>query len=126
MGAAFSVTLSWNGTSMTQPALIFQDEMQVINGNVLHNLSISVAGALLCSSSSPSGVTWHFTNSDQVPDSPASVFQQTRKTGNISLALLSRGSHRLDSSARSSGLWLCRLNGSTVEMPVAIYRRNEK
>ena len=123
------VSLTWNGSSVTRPVMIFQDEILILNDTLseaINDLSGATAGVLLCSSQSPSGVSWYFANNDVVPDAPASVFQQIRSVGNSSLALLSRGMDESDFSSRSSGLWICRLNGSTIEKPVAIYRRNER
>lgn len=122
---SFSVRILWNGTEIAGPFLIFHHEIQVINRTQAYETDSE--NTLWCVSESNAGVVWYFTDASRVPDSPATIFQQTRTTLNSSLAILSRGTAGDDNTSRSSGLWICRLNGSSDgEVPVGIYHRDSR
>ena len=125
------VYVTWNGTRITGPILIFQDEIQVINSTSLHDINSSnQPGALVCGSQSSSVVAWYMSDGTRVPDFPAEAFfQQTRETINgSSLAQLSRGvNSERNISDLFSGLWMCKVNGSSYgEVVVAIYQRENR
>jgi hypothetical protein len=118
-----------NGTEITGPSLIFHEEILVINSSHVEEIdSQNLPGALQCVSESNAGVAWYFTDANGVPDSPATVFQQTRVTTlSSSLAILSRGIMMYDISDQTNGLWMCRLNGSSDgEAYVGIYHRGHR
>lgn len=123
------VYVTWKGTEVTNPLLVFHDEIQVINNTYARETgSLNASGEpLFCASKSNAGVAWHFTDGTQVPDSPATVFQQERNTLNFSQAWLSRGIAMYDISDRSNGLWMCRVNESADgEMLIGIYYRDNR
>ena len=120
--------MTWNGVEVLgSSVLIFHDEIRIVTSHQQSIDELNTSHLLVCSSQSSVGVSWHFADSSAVPDAPASVFQQLRVTSDSSsLAVLSRASEAEDASTRSSGLWLCRLNGSlSSEVAVGLYRRND-
>ena len=118
--------MAWNGAEIAGPIMIFHHEIQVINRT--HAYETDSENTLWCVSESSAGTAWYFTDASRVPDFPATTFQQqTITTLNSSLAILSRGTARDDLSNWSSGLWICRLNGSSDgEVPVGIYHRDDR
>ena len=132
-----------NGSAITGPALLFHDEIQHLNDTQSQHFStvlIRMPGLLVCSSPSSAGVAWLFADSTPVPDAPAMAaavtgFQQTRHAGNTSVAVLSRsltqqGAPQVhDTSGRSNGLWMCRLNNTNQSTAgkvavIGLYHRN--
>lgn len=125
---AGSVYVTWNGTKITEPLMILEDEIVLINNTEIPEISnFTRPGALICISQSASAVAWYFANGTQIPDAPANtIFQQTRETANISLSFLSRGAGSANFSD-FGGLLICRLNVTTNgEVLVGISHREDK
>lgn len=127
---AGSVYVTWNGTKITEPLMIFEDEIVLINNTEIPDISnFTRPGALICISQSASAVAWYFANGTQIPDAPATtIFQQTREIANISRSLLSRGAGSVNfSDGFGGGLFICRLNITTDgEVLVGISHREDK
>ena len=115
-----TVTVTWNGTSITGPVLIYQDELVVDNSTD----TTTTNGTLLCTSQDQAGVDWY---------SPAGVsisgtgnFRQINlKTDSESVSRLSANREDVSNDGDgANGLWTCRLNGSApIPIPVGIYSR---
>ena len=125
-GLFYTVTVTWNGTTITGPVLIFQDEL--VRDDRTNVLATPVDGTLICRSENQARVGWQFANGVlvQVP-SPDNHFSQRRTSSSATPSVSRLTTNRPDetlTSARANGLWTCRLNGSpSTAVPVGIYAR---
>ena len=127
----FTVTVTWNGTTITGPVLIFQDEL--VRDDRTNVLATPMDGTLICRSESQAQVGWHFSplnTANGVLVSTTSTtdhFRQRRTsssaTPSVSRLTTNRPNEAL-TSADANGLWTCRLNaGFSTAVPVGIYAR---
>ena len=56
----FIVTVTWNGTTITDPVLIFQDEL--VRDDRINVLATPVDGTVICRSQNQAQVGWHYAN----------------------------------------------------------------
>ena len=107
--AALSVT--WNGTAVSGPLLIYHHEINVFA--VLLNTNDTLA----CRTGA-----WHYPNATNVTLS--SFFCQINLFGDR--RVLFRTTDRSQSDASFNGLWTCRHNGHfTTAIPVGLYQRGQ-
>ena len=125
--SCLTVTVSWNGTTINGPVLIFQDEL--VRDDRTNVLATPVDGTLICRSANQYQVGWHFANGVQVSTiSPTNHFRQKRTSTSATPSvsrLTTNTPDEADTSEAANGLWSCRLNGSlsTTAVPVGIYAR---
>ena len=126
----FTVTVTWNGTTITGPVLIFQDEL--VRDDRSNVYATPVDGTLICRSENQAQVGWHFaplSNSGQLVSTTSSTdhFRQRRTSSSATPSVSRLTTNRPDealTSAAANGLWSCRLNGAlTTAVPVGIYAR---
>ena len=122
----FTVIVTWNGTTITGPVLIFQDEL--VRDDHTNVLATPVNGTVICRSENQAQVGWHFANGVQVsPVSTTNNFRQRRTSSSATPSVSRLTTNRPDeenTSAEANGLWTCRLNaGFSAAVPVGIYAR---
>ena len=122
----FTVTVTWNGTTITGPVLIFQDEL--VRDDRTNVLATPVDGTLICRSEDQARVGWQFTTTGLVsPTSTTNHFRQRRTSSSTTPSVSRLTTNRPDealTSAEANGLWTCRLNGGfNTAVPVGIYAR---
>ena len=125
------MTVTWNGTTITGPVLIFQDELVRDDRNNI--LATPVDGTVICRSENQTQVGWHFApinNANGVLVSTSSTtnhFRQRRTSSSATPSVSRLTTNRPDeanTSAEANGLWTCRLNaGIGTAVPVGIYAR---
>ena len=133
------MSVTWNGTTITGPVLIYLDEILVDDHTTTAIGNPNRPGALICRSEDTARVSWHYTDGifvDTAPTSSTSTFKQIRTGEGVipsvsRLSLNREGVVRTD--PRTNGLWHCRLNamgvresqGSTYDeqINVGIYSR---
>ena len=54
----FTVTVTWNDTTITGPALLFQDEL--VRDDCTNVLATPMDGTVICRSDNKAQVGWHF------------------------------------------------------------------
>ena len=104
-------TVTFNGTTITGPTLIYRDEVS----------TSSFVGNLFCSSSSV-GASWHFPNGTAVGFTLGTdrFLQFEQRGSGLSLQHYLLG----EELASDNGLWTCRLNSSSNgAIPIGIYQR---
>ena len=119
------VTVTWNGTTITGPVLIFQDEL--VRDDRTDVLATPLDGTLICRSENTATIGWHFANGGTLSITSDFHFRQ-RQTGTGVTPSVSRLSTnqptQVDTRALANGLWTCRLNeGASGAVPVGIYAR---
>ena len=119
----FIVTVTWNGTSITGPVLIYQDEL-VVDNRASPTATPTRDGTLICTSRDQHSVNWH------VPDRVSSAtddFRQIRTESGVTPSVSRLSALREDVSRDddvTNGLWTCRLNEEfSTSIPVGIYGR---
>ena len=117
------VSVTWNGTAVSGPVLIYHDEVAIVPAqNFLPLFDHPGGGILACRGNATSqGVAWHYAHGDMVTTSPLLVpfYQSIAEAGSVSR--LARG-HNIASPF--SGLWTCRQNGNAdTAIPVGLYQR---
>ena len=121
----FTVTVTWNGTTITGPVLIFQDEL--VRDDRTHVLATPVGGTVICRSENQAQVGWHFANGPLLQSSATNHFRQRRTSSSATPSVSRLTTNRPDealTSAEANGLWTCRLNaGFGTVVPVGIYAR---
>ena len=126
------MTVTWNGTTITGPVLIYQDEL--VRDDRTNVLATPVDGTLICRSENQAQVGWHFAPTSTtgtgglVQTSTSSNHFRQRRTSSSATPSVSRlTTNRPDealTSAAANGLWSCRLNaGFSTTVPVGIYAR---
>ena len=122
----YTVTVTWNGTTITGPVLIFQDEL--IRDDRSNPFATPMDGTLICRSKNQAQVGWHFPSGSFVSTTSITDHFRQRRTSSSTTPSVSRlTTNRPDeanTSAEANGLYSCRLNGGfgTV-VPVGIYAR---
>jgi hypothetical protein len=122
------VTVIWNGTVVTGPVLIYQDELVVYDGAIPPPSSLDGPGShtLFCRSTTSAGVAWHLANGTIINPTSSTAFHQ-RTTGPGVIPSESALVHYVNitvSSDSHNGLWTCQLNGTfTGSFPVGVYQR---
>ena len=124
----FTVTVTWNGTTITGPVLIFQDEL--VRDDRTNPLATPRDGTVICRSENQTQVGWHFApiyNANGVLVSTSSTtnhFRQRRTSSSATPSVSRLTTNRPDkalTSAAANGLWSCRLNGLGITaVPVGI------
>ena len=122
----FTVTVTWNGTTITGPVLIFQDEL--VRDDRTNVLATPMDGTLICRSENQAQVGWHFAiNAIISTTSTTNHFTQRRTSFNATPSVSRLTTNRPDganTSAAANGLWSCRLSSSiSTAVPVGIYAR---
>ena len=122
----FAVTVTWNGTTITGPVLIFQDEL--VRDDCTNVLATPLDGTVICRSENQAQVGWH--SAIGVFESPTSTtnhFRQRRTSSSATPSvsrLTTNTPIEANTSAAANGLWTCRLNGGiSTAVPVGIYAR---
>ena len=120
------MTVTWNGTTITGPVLIFQDEL--VRDDRTNVLATPRDGTLICRSENQAQVGWHFANTQLVsPISTNNHFRQRRPSSSATPSVSRLTTNIPDealTSAAANGLWSCRLNGNLITaVPVGIYAR---
>ena len=120
------MTVTWNGTNITGPVLIYQDEL-------IDDRSSPTAspnnGILICTSQDHHRVGWHLPGADSISEAATGDFKQTRTGSGVTPSVSRLSVNKKDVSrddAITNGLWTCRLNGNfraPVPIPVGIYDR---
>ena len=122
----YTVTVTWNGTTITGPVLMFQDEL--VRDDRINVLATPVDGTLICRSGNKARVYWMFANNVFVSSASTTSYFRQRRTSITATPSVSRlTTNRPDealTSAAANGLWSCRLNGGFgTAIPVGIYAR---
>ena len=124
----FTVTVTWNGTTITGPVLIFQDEL--VRDDRTNVLATPLDGTVICRSENQAQVGWHYANGAFISTISTTNHFRQRRTGFSATPSVSKlKTNRPDeanTSAEANGLWSCRLNGGFgTAVPVGIYARGE-
>ena len=122
----FTVTVTWNSTTITGPVLIFQDEL--VRDDRTNVLATPMDGTVICRSENQAQVGWHFASRAFISTTSTTNHFRQRRTGSSATPSVSRlTTNRPDealTSAAANGLWTCRLNaGISTAVPVGIYAR---
>ena len=120
--------MTWNGTTITGPVLIYLDEILVNHYTTAEIGDVSRRGALVCRSEGRGRVSWHFTDSIIVSDAPRSdsrAFLQSRTREGVtpSVSRLSLSRRVMSNRTQVNGVWHCRLNATAPGMPTYYYTR---
>ena len=120
------MTVTWNGTDITSPVLIFQDEL--VRDDRTNVLATPRDGTVICRSENQAQVSWQLANGQTAQPSTTSDHFRQRRTSSSATPSVSRlATNRPDealTSAAANGLWTCRLNGGfSSAVPVGIYAR---
>ncbi len=104
--------MTWNGTTITGPVLIFSDEIPVdLNANTIGDPNRP--GALICRSEDGARVSWHYTNGLIVrgPEGTDTFKAISREgvTPSLSQLLLNRENTER-TNPNLNGVWHCQLN----------------
>ena len=120
-----TVAVTWNGTTITGPVLIFQDEL--VRGDRTDVLATPRDGTMICRSENQAQVGWHYANGVGVQASTTHHFRHRRTSSSATPSVSRLTTNRPDeanTSAAANGLWTCRLNGGIgTAVPVGIYAR---
>ena len=130
--------MTWNGTEVTRPILIYHDEILADPTDLLP-INDTAQGTLICTSAdvAVSGIaSWHLPNNAAVPNTAAREgFYQKLAFDFIPITSALRGRYRSQltrsqqililTDADHNGLWTCRGNNDTqhVPIPVGLYYR---
>ena len=125
------VTVTWNGTRITGPVLIYHDEITIDPGPTYSLGDIAAPGALVCTSETTTRASWRRVDHlffDDVNRGVISttVLNQIRTAADATpnRGRLSRDNENVNpSDANQNGLWCCRVSGDTVFVFAGIYRR---
>ena len=110
------MSVSWNGTTLTGPTLIYHDEL-ILDGTNPPPLDIgdvNRTGALVCRSETRVRAAWRTTGGGFFEDTNTRVaaIQQIRTDFSTvpSLSRLSRGTRDIQTDPNFNGLFTCRVN----------------
>ena len=121
----FTVTVTWNGTTITGPVLIFQDEL--VRDDRTNVLATPMDGTVICRSENQAQVAWHFANGVSISATSTNHFRQRRTSSSATPSVSRLTTNRPDealTSAEANGMWICALNaGISIAVPVGIYAR---
>ena len=96
------MTVTWNGTTITGPVLIYQDEL--VRDDCTDVLATPLDGTVICRSENQAPVGWHFANSNLV--STASTINHFRQRRTLTLPSVSRlTTNRPLTDNAANGLW---------------------
>ena len=121
------MSVSWNGSTITGPTLIYHHEILNSTRDVLIILLLGLPMPLQvldCRSETHPGVTWHEPSGAIVPMPPTHGFFQIKTSDTVtpSLAVLASSSSTTSSGVvNPSGLWSCGQNDASVT--VGLYFR---
>ena len=120
------VTVTWNGTTVTGPVLIYQDELVSDNRDNVQT-DPALDGTLICRHERMAQVGWHFANGGTLSTNTEFHFRQRRTettaTPSVSRLTTNQEDQPLE-NVIANGLWTCRLNGDFLgAIPVGIYIR---
>ena len=110
----FLVSVTWNGSTITGPVLIYLDEILVDSHNTTEIGDPNRPGALICRSEDRARVSWHFTRGSIVG---GSTFKQIRTGAEVTPSLSRLSGNRENAEATAvdfNGVWHCRLNAFGV------------
>ena len=119
-----TVTAFWQGTAITDPILLYHDEVAVDTGAPYNIGSFSSSGALVCQSTGRNRVAWRRADGAFFGDvnidgvRSTTVYQMIRNpsTDLPSLARLTRANANVIPTASSqNGLWVCRVHSIAAE-----------
>ena len=116
--------MTWNGTNITGPVLIYQDELVVDD-----HATPTRNGTLTCTSQDQHRVGWHLPGGTAIHEDATGDFRQIRTGSGVTPSVSRLSADREDVSrddATTNGLWTCRLNGNATvptSIPVGIYGR---
>ena len=118
--------MNWNGTTITDPVLIYQDEIISDNRDNVET-DPPLDGTLICRHETQAQVGWHFANAQNLTTNPNFHFRQ-RRTGTTATPSVSRLTANQEDqpleNVAANGLWTCRLDGDfNGAIPVGIYIR---
>ena len=121
-----TVTVTWNGTTITGPVLIFQNE--IVRDDRTNVLATPMDGTVICRSENQAQVIWQFANGVFVSTNSTTNHFRQRRTSSSATPSVSRLTtnrpNEANTSAAANGLWTCRLNGGiSTAVPVGIYAR---
>ena len=117
------MTVTWNGTIITGPVLIYQDELIIDNRTDV--LAPPLDGTVICRSENQATVGWHYADGSLVDTSTNGHFRQKRRftLPSVSRLTTNRPDEALTNTT-ANGLWTCRLFASiNGAIPVGIYAR---
>ena len=126
------MSVTWNGSTISGPVLIYVDEIPVDNYRTAEISERDIRpGDLVCRSQGRARVSWYFTDGVVVSATPLSeskgyIQTRTRENEVPSLSRLSLGRESVfNTEPRQNGLWHCRLNDNemTNEINVGIFSR---
>ncbi len=111
---SFVVSVTWNGTTITGPVLIYSDELPV-DPSATTTGDPNEPGALICKSEDRAAVSWHYTPGQIVrgPEHTDTFKATSTGTGiipSVSRLLLNKVNTEVNNNDLN-GLWHCRLNG---------------
>ena len=122
------MSVTWNGTTISGPVLIYQDELVVDTRTTVTGAPID--GTLECRSEDQARAGWHFQGGSPVLTTSTSgdvrqIRTPSQVTPSVSRLTVNREDlRRIDDF--TNGLWTCRLNRNRVSptpVPVGIYAR---
>ena len=119
--------MTWNGTNITGPVLIYQNELVVDDSD--SPTATSKNGILICKDQARAQVGWHSATGSSIHENNKNHDFRQIRTGPGMTPSVSRLSVNEDVSRNdtvTNGLWTCRLNGSAsvpTPFPVGIYNR---
>ena len=122
------MTVTWNGTTISGPVLIYQDELVVDTRTTVTGTPIN--GTLECRSNQAT-VGWHLANGQEVSFSMSSDIRQIRTSIGVTPSASRLTANKEDLRRADSlvnGLWTCRMNGNyntPIPIAVGIYGREE-
>ena len=125
------VFVTWNGTRITGPVLIYHDEIIVDPGPTYSFGDIAAPGALVCTSETGERASWRradhafFSDVDRGAISTTVLNQiRTAATATPNRGRLSQPSENVNpSDANQNGLWCCRVSANPAFVFAGVYRR---
>ena len=121
------MTVTWNGTTITGPVLIYQDEIISDNRDNVET-DPPLDGTLICRHETQAQVGWHFANGGTLSSTSTTNHFRQRRTETTATPSVSRLTTNQEDqpleNVIANGLWTCRLNGNfNSAIPVGIYIR---
>ncbi len=121
--------VTWNGTTLTGPVLIYSDELPV-NRSASTIGDPNSPGALICTSEDRARVSWHYTKGVTVRNAILNDTFKAIGTGEGVSQLLLNRQNTEGSNPDLNGVWHCRLNAREPnlydgQINVGIFSRGE-
>ena len=125
------VNVTWNGTKITGPVLIYHDEIIVDPGPTYSIGDIAAPGALVCTSETTARASWRRADHAFISDVDrgaisTTVLNQIRTAADATpnRGRLSRDNENVNpSDASQNGLWCCRVSINSTFVFAGVYRR---